>query len=252
MGAEHAAENFRRVAANLIAGKERESAAAALAAFPRSSWERELAGPLAESVLAYAKGVDPKERSRQSYAELTQLGMELAGLAGNSAVRRELRGLGVSSFVVKTVHEQMRYDTQRLVVELGKPFEIVFENSDVMPHNLVIVEPGKHLEVGMAAATMGPTENKDRLGRTYLPKGHRILEATRLLEPGQKEKIQSKGIAKAGEYEFVCTFPGHAAVMWGKLVVTADVDAYLEAHPTAGLDAAGGHPAHPGVSSTRP
>jgi azurin len=253
MGAANAEANFRLAAGDLVAGKERESAVAAIGGLPRASWQKELAGPVAESVLAYAKGVEPKNRSQQSFLEMTQLGMEMAGLAANSAVRKELRGLGVSSFVVKTVHEQMRFDTQRLVVEKGKPFEILLENADVMPHNLVIVEPGKHMEVGMAAATMGPNDNRDRQGRTYLPKGHRILDATRLLEPGQKEKIQVKPISKEGEYEFVCTFPGHAALMWGKLVVTSDVDAYLEKIPTASIDGSGGvHPVHASVSPKKP
>ena len=34
-----------------------------------------------------------------------------------------------------------------------------------------------------------------------------------------------------GEYEFVCTYPGHYLIMWGKLIVTKDVDAYLQANP---------------------
>ncbi len=29
-----------------------------------------------------------------------------------------------------------------------------------------------------------------------------------------------KAPSKPGEYEFVCTFPGHAVLMWGTLSVT--------------------------------
>ncbi|RYD31146.1 MAG: dehydrogenase, partial [Verrucomicrobiaceae bacterium] len=150
--------------------------------------------------------------------------------AGNAGLRRELRSLGVSVFVVKTVREQLRYDTSRLVVEKGKAFEIVFENSDVMPHNLVVVEPGKHLDIGQAAMTMTP-DLRDKQGRQYIPRGHKPIAATRLLEPGEKEKLQLTAPAQEGEYEYVCTFPGHAVVMWGKLVVTNDVDAYLSTNP---------------------
>jgi len=51
---------------------------------------------------------------------------------------------------------------------------------------------------------------------------------------------------KEGEYEYVCTFPGHSMIMWGKLVVTRDVDAYLQSHPetaqpAADAGAASGH-----------
>ena len=33
----------------------------------------------------------------------------------------------------------------------GKPFEVLFENDDGMPHNFIIVPPGKHMEIGTAA-----------------------------------------------------------------------------------------------------
>ena len=46
-----------------------------------------------------------------------------------------------------------------------------------------------------------------------------------------------------GEYEYVCTLPGHYVLMWGKLIVTKDVDAYLAAHPLSGTAAVNG--AHP-------
>ncbi len=254
MGPVHADANFALLAKDVIDGRERNSAANALMQLPRTSWKKDQAGAVAESVLAFARSVPEKERTKQSFVEISQFGLEMAALAENAAVRKELRGLGVAVFVIKTVHEQMRYDTQRIVVEKGKPFEIIFENQDGMPHNLVIVEPGKHMEIGMAAATMGPNDNKDKQGRTYLPKGQRFIEASRLLEAGQKETIKVAAIGKEGEYEYVCTFPGHAAIMWGKLVVTQDVDVYLSAHPVATAEAtpAGAvHPTHASVVGSK-
>ena len=44
-------------------------------------------------------------------------------------------------FIVRAVREQMRFDTPRIVVEPGKAIEIIFENPDFMPHNLVVVRP---------------------------------------------------------------------------------------------------------------
>jgi azurin len=163
--------------------------------------------------------------------------MEMAALADKPAMRKELRGLGVPVFVVKTVREQMRYDTQRLVVEKGKPFEIILENGDVMPHNLMVVDGGKHMEIGMSTMTM-PPDKKDKQGRAYMPdtKKFKIHAATKLLEPEEKEKIEVKGLGKEGEYEYVCTFPGHYLIMWGKLIVTKDVDEYLARNPTFKLE----------------
>jgi len=165
-----------------------------------------------------------------------QTAVELASLLDKErgvAVRKELRGLGVSVFVVKTVREQMRFDTTRIVVEAGKPFELIVENADMMPHNLVVVEPGTHVELATLVQTKRP-DQLDKKGRAYVPeKDARVLEATRLLEPGQKENLKMKAPSKEGEYEFVCTFPGHGMLMWGKLVVTKNVETYLLEHPDA-------------------
>ncbi len=241
MGAPNAVTNFAVLAKNLIAGQERLAAANAIMQLPRDSWNKEQAGPIAKSILEYAKTVDQKKRSDQDFVELNQVAMEMASLAGDVALRKELRGLGVAVFVVKTVREQMRYDTARIVVEQGKPFEILFENNDVMPHNLVVVDPDKHMEIGMAAMTMPPSK-KDKQGRQYLPEGQKFIAATKLIEAEEKEKLQLTAPKKEGEYEFVCTFPGHAILMWGKLVVTKDVDAYLAAHPTYTLPGIGAVP----------
>lgn len=234
MGADHAAANFAVLAAHLKEGKERNAVATAMMQLPRTAWDKTQATELAKVVLAYAKSVPANRRSEQDYIEISQLGMELASLSGAQDLRKELRALGVAVFVVKTVREQLRFDTQRIVMEKGKPFEIIFENDDVMPHNLVVVDPGKHMEIGMAAQTMSPTD-KDKEGRAFLPKGHRFIDATRLLEPGEKQRLQLRAPSREGEFEFVCTFPGHWMIMWGKLVVTKDVDAYLAANPTVSL-----------------
>ena len=125
----------------------------------------------------------------------------------------------------------MRYDVTQLVVEAGKPFEIIFENVDVMPHNLVVVTPGAREEIGMAAMTLPATP--DKAGRLYVPDSPKVLAATKMLEPGQKERLQLTAPTEPGTYTYVCTFPGHWTIMWGSLIVTADVDAWLQANPPA-------------------
>ncbi len=230
MGEGNWAANFAVLAKFLHEGRERNLVGDAIMQLPRTAWDKAKAAELAQDVLAFHKTIDPKERNKQEFIELNQLGLEMAGLAGNAALAKELRGQSVSIYVVKTVREQLKYDTPRLVVEAGKPFEIIFENSDAMPHNFVIVENGKHMDIGNAALTM-PPDRLDGKGRAYLPKDFPIRDATKLMEPGQKEKLQIPAINEEGEHEYVCTFPGHSAIMWGKLIVTKDVDAYLAAHP---------------------
>jgi hypothetical protein len=54
-----------------------------------------------------------------------------------------------------------------------------------------------------------------------------------MLEPSQRESLKLTAPAEEGQCEYFCTFPGHYQVMWGRLIVTRDVDAYLRANPEA-------------------
>jgi azurin len=233
-GAEYAKTNFATLLAFLEKGDERTGAARSLLQLPRDSWSAEGVASAVKSVIAWANTVPTDKRTQQSFVETVQTATQLASLLSAEealAVRKELRGLGVSVFVVKTVREQMRYDTARLVVAAGKPFELIVENTDVMPHNLLIVTPGARQAVAESVQTRRP-DQLDKKGRPYVPeKDNRVLEATRLLEPGQKETLKMTAPDKEGEYEYVCSFPGHSMIMWGKLVVTKDVDGYLQSHP---------------------
>ena len=175
--------------------------------------------------------------TEQGFIETVQTGIEMASLLppdDATRLRKELRSLGVSVFVVKTVREGMRYDTPRLVVEAGKPFEIIFENADFMPHNLLVVKPDTREKVGLEAANMKP-EELDSEGRAYVPRNSDILAASKLLQPGQRQSLRLTAPSSEGDHEYVCTFPGHYQVMWGRLVVTKDVEAYLQTHPEAPL-----------------
>jgi uncharacterized cupredoxin-like copper-binding protein len=137
----------------------------------------------------------------------------------------------------------MRYDTPRLVVEAGKPIEVVFENPDTMPHNFVIVRPGTREKVGMAAATMKP-DDLDQRGRAFIPKTDDVLAATKLVEPGTKAMLKFTAPTEPGDYEYVCTFPGHYMIMWGKLAVVKDIDAYLQANPVSAQASSAGAVEH--------
>lgn len=223
MPPENAKTNFSIVADHLSEGKERNTAARALIKFPKTDWDATKAKPITDSVLAYAKTVPAGDRSKQDYVEIIAAAKEMAALQGEASesILKELSAVSVDVFIVHTVHEQLRFDTTKLTVKAGKSFEVIFENDDVMPHNFVIVPPGRHMEIGNAALTMTP-DKLDKQGRSYLPPAFEkeIIAATKLLEPGQKEQLKVKAPNQPGDYEFVCTFPGHALIMWGTLTVT--------------------------------
>ena len=87
-------------------------------------------------------------------------------------------------------------------------------NPDVIPHNLLIVEPGSKAEIGNQAIAMGADAVKKA------PENSKILHGTKMLEAGQTEVIEFTAPANPGDYEFVCTFPGHWTVMNGVMKVT--------------------------------
>lgn len=126
--------------------------------------------------------------------------------------------LDVTSFLVKTIPGTLRYDRNRITVAAGREISLVFDNNDLMPHNLVLVAPGAEEEVGESADLMAA--QADGLARGYVPDSKHVLHATRLLQPGQSQKLSITAPARPGEYPYLCTFPGHWRSMRGPLVVT--------------------------------
>ena len=228
---------FAALTSMIEKGYQVTAAAQGIGALPRDSWPAESTATTALALVAWAAKTHPSERNGRDYVEAIQVADALAATlpaTESETLRKKLLGLRVNVYVIRSVVEGMRYDTPRLVVPAGKAFEIIFENPDVMPHNLVVVEPGARQRIGTAAMAL-PPENMDRSGRAWVPESREIIAATKLLETGQSETLRLRPIREEGVYEYVCTFPGHWTVMYGQLVVTKDVEAYMKSHPVAQL-----------------
>lgn len=238
---------FAALARLIDKGQEVAAAARGIKALPRQAWTGPEGSAAGAALVAWAKKVPANDRTTAEYVQAVQLAGELSSLLPTqraAAMRAELRELRVAVFLVSTVREQMRYDTTRLVVEAGKPFEIVLENNDFMPHNLVVVRPDSRRKVGELAMKMKPDQS-DAAGRAFVPRTREVVAATRMLEPGQRVRLQMTAPAAEGVYEYVCTYPGHWEMMWGKLVVTRDVDGYLQSNPETGAaQGTSGHQRH--------
>lgn len=248
-------ETFSILAELIQKREEVPSAVQAIKSLRRDSWTREPASKALEGLLKWLAEVPVAGRTSLDYVETMQLATDLTGIVPESQAKfaaDSLKEMRVPLFVIRTVREQMRYDIPRIIVEAGKAFEIVLKNDDFMPHNMVIVTPGARDAVGLAAAVMKP-DDLDNQGRPFIPEAQmaNILAATPLLESGEEARLQLVAPANTGDYEYVCTFPGHHMLMWGWLIVTEDVDAYLAAHPkprptspTASLAPEDGHDHH--------
>ena len=68
-------------------------------------------------------------------------------------------------------------------------------------------------------STSRPVESMSSRPAGARPTDRAIIAATKLLEPAQSETLKLAAIRTEGTYEYVCTFPGHAVLMWGTLSV---------------------------------
>ena len=97
---------------------------------------------------------------------------------------------------------------------------IVFKNNDLMPHNLLIVEPGAIQEVGNTADRMAASP--DGMAKGYIPDSSKVLKAIRLLQSGEEGRLELTIPAGfTGSYPFICTFPGHWRSMRGVIEVVS-------------------------------
>ena len=230
----HDQESFETLARFIRGGIEQPAAIRSILLIGKEHWLEAEIAPLAEAIVAYALGVPVDERTDAPFLEAVRLGNELASMLDAKAggrIRGILDELGVTVILLRTLIDQTSYDKRRIVVETGKRVEIVLENEDFMPHNLVIAIPGARKEIGLAADRMPTPAQPDSQGRYYVPASPKVLFATRLLEPGQIEKLNFEAPAEPGDYPYLCTFNGHWRRMFGHLLVVEDMEEYLKNPP---------------------
>jgi putative heme-binding domain-containing protein len=230
---------FKDLAPFVIQNRDRVAAVAALLRIPTQFWPAESAKPLTDVLLAQVRATPPAGRTTPAVLNEMQLADGLAALLPKDLakhVRRELGELGVRSLRIGTVTDQMLFDKERLAVQAGKAAEIVFENTDLMPHNFALIQPGSLEEVGTLAEAQATEAGA--LERNYIPRSSKIIFASRLLQPKDSQTLSFTAPTQPGVYPYVCTYPGHWRRMFGAMYVVADLDeyradpeGYLAAHP---------------------
>ena len=122
--------------------------------------------------------------------------------------------------VTITGNDTMQFDLKTFEAKAGEKVELTFKNIGKIPkiamgHNLVILKKGvSAIAFGQKAMSAGANATN------ALPdsvKGDTIA-ATKLLGPAESETITFTA-PDAGDYEYVCTFPGHFAMMRGVMKV---------------------------------
>jgi azurin len=111
----------------------------------------------------------------------------------------------------------MQFSPAELRVKAGAPVRLIFENPDLMPHNLVLVAPGADEEVGALADAMA--SDPGAMAKHYVPASRKVLHATPLVEPTRRAELVFNAPSAPGRYPYLCTFPGHWRIMRGVLIV---------------------------------
>ncbi|OYX96837.1 MAG: Fis family transcriptional regulator [Sphingobacteriia bacterium 35-40-5] len=118
---------------------------------------------------------------------------------------------------LSTLSGKMAYDKLVINIKAGSLVSLIFKNPDEMPHNVVIIKPGSTEIVGKAADAMA--SRKDAYEKNFVPAIPEVLYSTPLVASGETFRLDFKAPEKAGEYPFICTFPGHWRIMKGVIKV---------------------------------
>jgi azurin len=85
-----------------------------------------------------------------------------------------------------------------------------------MGHNIVILKKGI-TAIAFGQKALGAGANATNALPDSL-KGD-VIASTKLLGPGETDSVVMKAPSETGTYEYVCTFPGHFALMRGVMTV---------------------------------
>jgi azurin len=114
-----------------------------------------------------------------------------------------------------TGNDEMKYNANRIEVE-GTKVKVELKHIGKMPkaamgHNFIVLQPGTDpMTFAQGAAGAVKTD--------YIPDDQsKIIAHTKLLGGGESDTIEFE-LPGPGEYPFLCSFPGHVALMKGVLV----------------------------------
>ena len=121
-----------------------------------------------------------------------------------------------------TGNDQMQYNIKAFEVTEGQKVVLSFKHIGQLPaiamgHNVVILKSGT--AVPAFATKCAPAKDTG-----YIPQDEeskkQIVAHTKMLGGGESEEITFTAPA-AGDYPFICSFPGHFAIMQGVMTVKA-------------------------------
>ena len=123
--------------------------------------------------------------------------------------------------IVISGSDMMRYDTNEIIIQNNcKKFVITLKHSGKLPinamgHNIVFLE-SKNLQKIISKINMS-----HGIGNGFLPEMEEVLFKSKMIGGGQETtfELDLNVFNRKEEYMFICSFPGHFALMQGKLKI---------------------------------
>lgn len=122
-----------------------------------------------------------------------------------------------------TGNDQMQFSTKALEATAGDKVTLTLKHIGALPkaamgHNVVILKPGITAQAFAIKAMKATTTD-------YVPQDEEskkeVVAHTKLIGGGESDSVTFDVPAEAGDYVFLCTFPGHFSLMSGVLKVKA-------------------------------
>ncbi len=119
-----------------------------------------------------------------------------------------------------TANDTMKFSVTEIRAKRGEALSVTLVNLGTTPkfsmgHNWVLLAPDTDVPQFLVAAAEAVTTE-------YVPAAQkaRVLAATKLLGPSERNTVTFTAPDKPGRYEYLCSFPGHYQVgMRGVLIV---------------------------------
>jgi len=156
------------------------------------------------------------EKKEKEQVKLTDQPAETAKTAESVTEEKSTQDENVVEITI-TGNDQMQFDLAELKVKAGQTVRLTLKHvgkmdKTVMGHNWVLLAKGAEMGAfGQAAVEAKATD--------YIPAGtDKVIAHTKLLGGGESDTVEFVAPA-AGTYDYICSFPGHYALMKGKLIV---------------------------------
>jgi azurin len=139
-------------------------------------------------------------------------GVRAGGIGASASARRVAAPWPITLGVISG---QMKFTQTTIAARPGQRVEITLNNTDDMPHNIVIFRRGTLAEY--EKELFGSLNETERAAARVRPGFAERARGLAAAERGESDVVTFDAPAEPGEYPFVCSFPGHWATMRGVL-----------------------------------